>query len=63
MVLTTRLTAPPSGQDALEVRERYLRKRRSRSFDRRWRIAAWVVLSGVACWICVAGFTVFVLGS
>jgi hypothetical protein len=63
MALSTRLTAAPSGEDTLEIRERYLRKRRSRSFDERWRVAAWVVVSGIACWACIAGVTVLVLGS
>jgi hypothetical protein len=61
MALTIRVTAPPSGEDTLEIRERYLHKRRS--FDMRWRVAAWVIVGGIAGWLCVAGFTVFVLGS
>jgi hypothetical protein len=51
--------ASPSGEDTLEVRQTYLRKRRSR--PRTWhRTAIWVGVGATAFWLCVA---VFVFGS
>jgi hypothetical protein len=55
--------APPSGEDTLQVRQTYLRKRRSRHLGTWHRTAIRVVLGATACWLCVAGFTVFVFGS
>lgn len=53
----------PSGRDALEIRQTYLRKRRSREAGAWHRTAVSVLLGVAACWLCIAGFTVFVLGS
>jgi len=51
--------ASPSGEDTLEVRQTYLRKRRSP--PRTWhRTAIWVGVGATAFWLCVA---VFVFGS
>ena len=51
--------APPSGDDTLQVRQTYLRKRRSRPGT--WhRTAVWVGFGATACWLCIA---VFVFGS
>ena len=51
--------APPSGADTLQVRQTYLRKRRSRHVGTWQRTAVWVVAGATACWLCIAGFTVF----
>ncbi len=53
---------PPSGIDTLEVRQRYLRRRRLRPFDTRHRTAIWIVGAAVA-WLCIGGFAVFEFGS
>jgi hypothetical protein len=55
--------ASPSGADTLEVRQRYLRRRRSRPFDSRSRTAFWVVVGAATVWLCIGGFAVFVFGS
>jgi hypothetical protein len=60
----TRLViSPPSGEDALLVRERYLRSRRSRPHGAWTGGAPLVVAVGLAFSACVAGVTVFILGS
>jgi hypothetical protein len=55
--------AAPSGVDALIVRETFLRNRRSRRVTTWRRTTGWIVLGATASWLCIAGFTVFVLGS
>jgi len=55
--------APPSGGDTLQVRQTYLRKRRSREVGTWQRTAVRVAVGAIACWLCIAGFTVFVFGS
>jgi hypothetical protein len=57
------LMAPPSGADTLEVRQKYFRKRRSRSFDTRRSNVIWIVAAAVAVWLCIGGFAVLVFGS
>jgi hypothetical protein len=52
--------APPSGADSLQVRERYLRRRRSRESGSWYRTAWWVILGAAACWL---GIAVVVFGS
>jgi hypothetical protein len=55
MVLISRSTpAPASGEDTLEVRETYLRRRSART-NGIWRSTMlWVALGAVGCWLCVA---------
>ena len=55
--------APPSGADTLEVRQKYFRKRRSRSFETRRGNAIWIVVAAVTVWLCIGGFAVLVFGS
>jgi len=55
--------APPSGEDTLQVRQTYLRKRRGRHLGTWQRNAVRVVVGATVCWLCIAGFTVFVFGS
>ena len=55
--------APPSGEDTLQVRQTYLRKRRTRDLGTWQRTAVRVVVGATVCWLCIAGFTVFVFGS
>jgi hypothetical protein len=55
--------SPPSGADTLEVRQNYLRKRRSGAFAARRRTAVWIVLGASACGLCIAGVGGLVLGS
>lgn len=63
MTLTRhRVRVQPSGHDTLEVRRQYLRKQHSR-LGERLRIAAWVVLGAVACFVGTVGLTVLVAGS
>ncbi len=52
----------PHGSDTLEVRERYIRRQHSRSRDVR-RMAIWVALGAVACFLAAGGLTVLVVGS
>lgn len=58
-----RMRSAPSGQDTLEVRQTYLRRRRSRQAGAWRRTAVSVLLGTAACCLCIAGFTVFVFGS
>jgi hypothetical protein len=44
---------PPSGADALVVRQRYFRQQRRRFSDRGW-IPLWVVLGALVGWIFIA---------
>ncbi|MHB8488756.1 MAG: hypothetical protein ACYDCS_09795 [Candidatus Dormibacteria bacterium] len=55
--------SPPSGADTLDVRETYLRRRRSRPFGDRRRAAVWIVLGAAAGGLCVAGVGGLILGS
>jgi hypothetical protein len=55
--------APPSGEDTLQVRQTYLRKRRSRHPGTWHSTAVQVVVGATVCLLCIAGFTVFVFGS
>jgi hypothetical protein len=55
--------APPSGEDTLQVRQTYLRRRRARHVGTWQRTAIRVVVAATVCWLCIAGFTVFVFGS
>ena len=51
--------APPSGEDPLQVREAYLRKRHSHPGT--WhRTAVWIGVGASACWLCLV---VIVFGS
>src|ERR1700722_13399447 len=54
--------APPSGHDTLEVRRRYLRRRRARSRDI-GRVALWVAIAAIGSFLATAGLTVLVVGS
>jgi hypothetical protein len=57
------MRSTPSGNDTLEVRRAYLRRRRSRQPGAWHRTAVSVVLGATACCVCMAGFAVFVFGS
>ena len=46
---------PPSGADALVVRQRYLRQRRRAFADRGW-IPLWVTLGAIIGWLFIATF-------
>ncbi|MFN2569074.1 MAG: hypothetical protein ABR564_05670 [Candidatus Dormibacteria bacterium] len=48
--------AGPSGHDSLDVRERFLKQRRTRQLGDRGLVATWITLCAVVCWIFVAGF-------
>jgi hypothetical protein len=58
-----RLMTPPSGADTLEVRQTYLRTRRSGPIASRRRAALWIVLGAAAGGLCIAGVGGLVLGS
>ena len=47
---------PPSGQDSLDVREAYLRQRRSRRIADRGLVAVWVAFGTVVAWLFIAAF-------
>lgn len=48
---------PPTGQDSLAARERYLRQqRRSRRLGDRGLAAVWVTLGALVSWLFIAGF-------
>jgi hypothetical protein len=53
----------PSGNDTLEVRQAYLRRRHLRQAGAWHRTAVSVLLAAAAGCLCIAGFTVFVFGS
>jgi hypothetical protein len=54
------LPATPSGDDALRVRERYLRRRsQRRRLGDRGVTAAWLTIGAVMSWLFVVGFTTF----
>jgi hypothetical protein len=55
--------SPPSGEDSLQARQTYLRRRRSRNAGSWYRTAAWVVVGAAVFWLGIAGFSVFLLGS
>ncbi len=55
--------APPSGGDALEVREAYFRKGRSGRSGAGPRASAWRILGVAVCLLGIASFAVFVFGS
>ena len=55
--------APPSGGDALEVREAYFRKRGRGRTGARPGASAWLILGVAVCMFGVASFAVFVFGS
>jgi hypothetical protein len=57
------MMSPPSGADTLEVRQTYLRERRSRPFAARRRAAIWIVVGAAAGGLCIAGIGGLVLGS
>jgi hypothetical protein len=57
------MRSTPSGNDTLEVRQAYLRRRRSRQAGAWHRTAVSVLLAAAAGCLCIAGFTVFVFGS
>jgi hypothetical protein len=57
------MIAPPSGDDTLMVRQTYLRKRLAKRSRSRRRTVVWIVVGAVACWLCVAGLGVLMLGS
>jgi hypothetical protein len=57
------MMAPPTGDETLEVRRAYLRKRRSRHMGTWRRTALWVIVAGVAGCLCIAGVSVLILGS
>ncbi len=46
---------PPSGADALVVRQRYFRQQRRRFSDRGW-IPLWVTLGALVGWLFIATF-------
>ena len=46
---------PPSGADALVVRQRYLRQQRRRLADRGWN-PLWVTLGALIGWLFIATF-------
>jgi hypothetical protein len=50
---TRRSAKPPSGADALIVRQRYFRQRRRRLSDRGW-IPLWVTLGAIIGWLFIA---------
>jgi hypothetical protein len=52
--------APPSGADSLQVRQRYLRRRRSREFGTWHRTVVWVIVGASSCWL---GIAVVIFGS
>jgi hypothetical protein len=62
MLTRHRVLVPPSGHDTLEVRQRYLRRRRAQSRDIR-RVALWIAIAAVASFLATAGLTVLVVGS
>jgi hypothetical protein len=62
MLTRHRILVQPSGLDTLEVRQRYLRRRRARSRDIR-RVALWVAIAAVASFLGTVGLTVLVVGS
>jgi hypothetical protein len=51
---------PPSGADSLQVRQRYLRRRRSQEFGTWHRTAVWVIVGAASCWL---GIAVVIFGS
>jgi hypothetical protein len=55
--------APPSGEDSLQARQTYLRQRRSLNAGSWYRTAAWVIVGATVCWLGIAVFSVFILGS
>ena len=55
--------APPSGEDSLQVRQTYLRRRHADRSGTHRRIAAWIIGGAVAGILCVAGLGVLILGS
>jgi len=62
MADTSRPSTPgPSGFDDLAVRERWLRRRRSRAFAgrRSGLIALWVAMAAVVAWLFIASFAGF----
>jgi hypothetical protein len=52
--------APPSGEDSLQVRQRYLRRRRSGQFGTWHRTAVWVIVGAASCWL---GIAIVIFGS
>jgi hypothetical protein len=58
-----RMRTAPSGKDTLRVRQEYLRRHRLRQAGAWHRTAASMLLGGIACCLCIAGFAVFVFGS
>ena len=57
------MISPPSGDDALVVRTTYLRKRHARRSGRRGRTVLWLVAGAAACFLCIAGVGVLILGT
>ena len=57
-----RVLVQPSGHDTLEVRQRYLRRRRARSRDI-GRVALWVTIAAIGSFLATVGLTVLVVGS
>jgi hypothetical protein len=55
--------APPSGGDALEVREAYFRRGRLGRSGAWPRGSAWLILGVAVGLLVIASFTVFVVGS
>jgi hypothetical protein len=55
--------APPSGEDSLQVRQTYLRQRRSRNAGSWYRTAVWFTAGAAVFWLGIAGLSVFILGS
>lgn len=54
------VTAVPSGDDSLRVRERYLRRRsQRRRLGDRGLTALWVTVGALLTWLAVVGFTTF----
>jgi hypothetical protein len=52
--------APASGADSLQVRQRYLRRRRSQEFGTWHRTVVWVIVGAASCWL---GIAVVIFGS
>jgi hypothetical protein len=52
------LAGAPSGADTLEVRERWLKRRRAQDLAERRSglIAVWVALAALLAWLFIAGF-------
>ena len=55
--------APPSGSDALEVREAYFRRVRSGRSGAWRRVSPGLILGVAVCLLVLASFAVFVVGS